>query len=129
MQRKWIAEHGPIYRAWAGPRPVVTIASPQLMEPILCSQKHITKGFEYSFLSSWLGDCMFLTTGQRWKARRKLLTPAFHFQILHSFFDVFNEQALQLVQVLERIVSQEAGEAADIFPLVTKCALDIICGQ
>ena len=33
-------------------------------QPILSSQKLITKGKEYSYLSRWLGDCMFLTTGK-----------------------------------------------------------------
>jgi len=28
------------------------------------SQKLLTKGKEYSFLSKWLGTCMFLTTGK-----------------------------------------------------------------
>nr|QST15027.1 CYP4BY3 protein [Diaphanosoma celebensis] len=127
VQRRWVADHGPIYRAWAGPRPLVALSSPELMEPILSSQKHISKGFEYSFLKAWLGDCMFLTTGARWKSRRRLLTPAFHFQILSSFFDVFNEQSRVLVDILERIVDQQGDQPTDIFPIVTKCALDIIC--
>lgn len=35
-----------------------------IQQPILSSQKLITKGKEYSYLSRWLGDCMFLTTGK-----------------------------------------------------------------
>ena len=34
-----------------------------LWQPILNSQELITKGQEYSYLSQWLGSCMFLTTG------------------------------------------------------------------
>ena len=68
-------------------------------------------------------------TGERWKTRRRLLTPAFHFQILASFFDVFNEQSRALVDFLQEKVQQEAGQAIDIFPVITKCALDIICGK
>jgi hypothetical protein len=34
------------------------------VQPILASQKLITKGKEYSYLSKWLGACMFLTTGK-----------------------------------------------------------------
>ena len=61
---QWPRAHGPIYRAWAGGRPVVIISTPELMEPILTSHKLITKSIEYSYLSPWLGNCMFLTTGQ-----------------------------------------------------------------
>ena len=86
----WIKKYGNIYRAWGGFRPVAVISSPELMEvcqwpiylvallgaallmvvylcyaqPILASQKLITKGTEYTYLSPWLGNCMFLTTGE-----------------------------------------------------------------
>lgn len=30
--------------------------------------------------------------GNQWRERRHLLTPAFHFKILDSFFDVFNNE-------------------------------------
>lgn len=35
-----------------------------IMQPILASQELITKAVEYSYLSSWLGNCMFLMTGE-----------------------------------------------------------------
>nr|QST15028.1 CYP4BY4 protein [Diaphanosoma celebensis] len=124
---KWPAQHGPIYKAWAGNRPVIVISDPELVEPILTSQKLISKSVEYSYLSPWLGNCMFLTTGSRWKSRRRLLTPAFHFQILSSFFDVFNEQSRVLVDYLNRVVDQQPDKAIDVFPVMTKTALDIIC--
>ncbi|XP_046449670.1 cytochrome P450 4c3-like [Daphnia pulex] len=123
----WIRKYGSIYRAWGGTRPVVVISSPELMEPILVSQKLITKATEYSFLSTWLGECMFLTTGTRWKNRRRLLTPAFHFQILNSFVDVFNEKSFDCGREFERAIVQHGGKEFDVFPIITQCALDIIC--
>ena len=48
---EWPAKYGPIYRVWAGAhRPVIVLTSPELMEPILSSQKLITKAIQYSFL-------------------------------------------------------------------------------
>ncbi|XP_032789240.2 cytochrome P450 4c3 [Daphnia magna] len=123
----WIKKYGPIYRVWGGFRPVAIISSPQLMEPILVSQKLITKASEYSYLSPWLGNCMFLTTGGRWKSRRRLLTPAFHFQILNSFVDVFNEKSIDCARQLERAIETHGDNEFDIFPIMTQCALDIIC--
>ena len=73
---------------------------------------------------------MFLTTGSRWKARRRLLTPAFHFQILNSFVDVFNEQSLTCAEVLESTIEETTKkQPIDIFTHMTRLALDIICGK
>ncbi len=67
--------------------------------------------------------------GTRWKNRRRLLTPAFHFQILNSFVDVFNEKSFDCARELERIIESQDGSEFDIFPIITQCALDIICGK
>lgn len=56
----------------------------------------------------------------------QILTPAFHFKILDDFIDVFNEQSA----VLARKLAVELGtEAFNIFPYVTLCTLDIVCGE
>ncbi|KAL5018625.1 hypothetical protein ScPMuIL_004347 [Solemya velum] len=55
-----------------------------------------------------------------------MLTPAFHFRILNDFISVFNEQAAVMLKNLEKQVN---GDTIDIFPFITMCALDIICGD
>lgn len=90
------------------------------------------------------------SSGLKWRSRRRLLTPAFHFQILESFFDVFNEQSLKLVADME-LASKAAAtsssaatlpttdeslggdgssqyKAINVYTILTQCALDIICG-
>lgn len=67
---------------------------------------------------------MFLA--ERWKRHRKLLTPAFHFKILEQFTDVFDSQTAVMVERLSREVGKKS---VDIYPYVTLCALDIICGK
>jgi len=56
-----------------------------------------------------------------------MLTPAFHFRILDTFLEVFNEQSTILVQILEKKYID--GGTFDIFPHITKCALDVISGK
>lgn len=70
--------------------------------------------------------CCACSTGNKWRSRRKLLTPTFHFTILEDFLDVMNEQANILVDKLENHVNQGAFNC---FVHITLCALDIICGK
>ena len=43
------------------------------------------------------------STGSKWKKRRRLLTPAFHYGILEDFAEVFQEQAKIFVEILQVI--------------------------
>ena len=43
----------------------------------------------------------FFSDGSKWKTRRRLITPTFHFRILNDFIQVFEEQAAILVKHLE----------------------------
>lgn len=56
-----------------------------------------------------------------------MLVPAFHFKILHDFVPIFNEHAASLVKKLETPALE--GKPVDVVPVVTACALDIICGE
>lgn len=67
------------------------------------------------------------TTGERWFQHRKLITPTFHFNILDGFCDVFAEQGAVLAERLEPFAN--TGKPVDVFPFITKAALDIICGE
>ncbi len=45
---------------------------------------------------------IFLNTGEKWREDRRTLTPAFHFQILNDFIDVFNRNSDIFVQQIAR---------------------------
>lgn len=64
--------------------------------------------------------------GSKWQGRRKLLTPTFHFKILEDFLQVFNEHSATLIQQLEKAIQVE--NEFNIYPFITLCTLDIICG-
>lgn len=90
------------------------------------SPKHIDKSPDYKFLQPWLGTGLLTSLGSKWHSRRKILTPAFHFKILEDFIDVFHDHSSMLVTKL----SNEIGkDSFNIFPYVTLCTLDIVCGK
>ena len=77
-------------------------------------------------VTSDLRRCFFTSPsgGSKWRSRRKLLTPAFHFSILDDFVPLVNQQSLLLIEKLERHGKQDFDVVKDI----TLCTLDIICG-
>lgn len=72
---------------------------------------------------TFLVDLFFL--GKKWFARRKAITPTFHFKILEQFVDIFDKQSFIFAEVLAK---NKATDPVDIYPLVTLAALDVICG-
>ena len=98
------------------------------LQPIFKSTKILDKGVDYGLLAPWLGDGLLLTNGIKWKPRRRLLTPAFHFQILNDFVEVFNKQSRICCQLLEE-KCQNGPCTIDMYPYTTACTLDIICGK
>jgi len=56
-----------------------------------------------------------------------MITPAFHFKILEDFVDVFNDKTEKLVHILETEWADKGQ--FDISPYVSRCTLDIICGN
>jgi len=69
---------------------------------------------------------MGLSPGQKWHTHRKMITPAFHFSILDSFVEVFSEKSEILISKLQKEVG---SKGFDVCPYITKCTLDIICGE
>lgn len=65
--------------------------------------------------------------GAKWQHRRKMLTPAFHFNILQEFTDIFVEQAQKLVDSLKSKDNEDVTK--DIVPLFKIHTLKIICGK
>nr|CAD7402599.1 unnamed protein product [Timema poppensis] len=117
-------EYGSIIRLWLGADLFVVLSDPKYVEVILGSNKWIDKGVNYRYLYDWLGTGLLTSTGAKWKRRRKIITPTFHFKILENFIDVFNLNGQKLVDKLQKEVN---GPEFDICPYVTLCTLDIIC--
>ncbi|XP_030210407.1 cytochrome P450 4V2 isoform X2 [Gadus morhua] len=114
----------PLLKVWLGPVPMLMLYHAETVEALLNNSVHMDKAHIYSFLHPWLGTGLLTSTGPKWRQRRKMLTPTFHFSILLEFLEVMNEQADILVEKLDR----EVGEGSfDCFQTITLCALDIIC--
>ncbi|XP_065366486.1 cytochrome P450 4d2-like [Calliphora vicina] len=117
-------QFGKVFRLWLFQRLGLVVKDPKYFEVILSSQHLIKKPFIYDMLSCWLGDGLLLSYGAKWHARRKILTPTYHFKILEEFVEVFDRQSRVLVR---KLAAKADGKSAfNIFPIVCLTALDII---
>lgn len=96
------------------------------MQLVLVDMKHIKKSEQYDFLHNWLGTGLLTSTGSKWQNRRKIVTPAFHFNILREFVDIFNKETGKLVQNLKTQCDQEF---IDVTQPITQFTLWSIAGN
>lgn len=118
-------EFNDIAKIWIGPKPVVFLAEPRDVELILSSNVHIDKSPEYRFFKPWLGDGLLISTGQKWRAHRKLIAPTFHLNVLKSFIDLFNANSRNVVEKL----AQENGKEFDCHDYMSEATVEILLGE
>ena len=94
-------------------------------EKIMGSSKHNDKSLIYTFLHPFLKTGLLTSNGDKWHKRRRLLTPAFHFDILKEFFEVFREESDKLIETIK----ETEGKEVNIVPVSTQFTLNTICGE
>lgn len=118
-------ELGPIYQFTLEPfdHSTMVISDPKMVEQILTSNKLIDKTVDYDLMKPWLGTGLLISSGNKWHQRRKVLTSAFHFQILEKFVEIMDEQGQTFIENLGKF----DGHEVDVAPMVNLYALDVIC--
>ena len=126
---KQMREFGRIYNRlyvlWLAYKPTVVTGRLACAEAVLSSQEILSKSFGYKFLQEWLGTGLLTSSGNKWKSRRRAITPTFHFAILKEFVCIFEKQSKQLVEKFREIAN--TGEAIDVQVPVSLATLDVIC--
>ncbi|XP_065357390.1 probable cytochrome P450 4ac1 [Calliphora vicina] len=102
---------------------VYSITNAEDAEEVFQSTSVITKSVIYDLLKPFLGDGLLISTDQKWHFRRKILTPAFHFNVLQSFNEVFKEESLKLLNKLQNYENKEI----DVADIITEFTLNNIC--
>lgn len=65
-------------------------------------------------------------TGKKWHDRRKVLTPAFHFNILERFVETFDRIGNNVVDKLKKF---DTTDDVEFYPIALLYALDVMCGK
>nr|XP_015091617.1 cytochrome P450 4A6-like isoform X2 [Vicugna pacos] len=78
----------------------------------------------YRFLAPWIGYGLLLLNGQTWFQHRRLLTPAFHYDILKPYVGLMANSVRVMLDKWEELVSQDSQ--LEIFEHVSLMTLDTI---
>ncbi|XP_047359785.1 cytochrome P450 4C1-like isoform X1 [Vespa velutina] len=120
------AKFYPIYKLWSFWYWAVSLLHPDDIEVLMRSTKHIEKSLPYKFLNPWLSTGLLTSGGEKWQTRRKILTPAFHFNILKHFVVTLNDEARYLVTSLKE--EEKGGSVVkDLQEFISYHTLNIIC--
>ncbi|KAM4756064.1 LOW QUALITY PROTEIN: ultra-long-chain fatty acid omega-hydroxylase-like [Cyanocitta cristata] len=79
--------------------PVLRLFHPSTLRPLLSASAFVAPKDElfYSFLKPWLGEGLLLSRGECWARHRRLLTPAFHGDVLRNYLGIFNQSTRVLL--------------------------------
>ena len=77
----------------------------------------------YLYYFLLIGRGLLIANGQRWARARRLLTPAFHFDILRPYISVYNEAARLLVNQWSKGAE---GESLDVYHSISLFTLDVV---
>lgn len=116
------------FLVWYGPtRPRIVAVTPETIEQVLKTDD--PKGFAYTLLHPWLGLGLLTSAGRRWQVKRKLLTPAFHFDILREFGKKLPVHAQVLCDKLK--AASDSKQPVELMKLLSLATLDVIgvCGM
>ncbi|XP_053378943.1 cytochrome P450 4F2-like isoform X2 [Mercenaria mercenaria] len=115
------------FRFWVGRIYCVLIFQhPDTVKVVLKSSapKSRASGTLYVPGLRWLGEGLLIANGERWARNRRLLTPAFHFDILQPYTDINNKCVDILLSKLQGFCDR--GENFEAFEHIGLCSLDII---
>ncbi|NP_001352146.1 Cytochrome P450 9-like precursor [Nasonia vitripennis] len=116
-------QYYPLYKFWLANHVIVAILNPDDAEVMLTSMQNIDKSSVYNFLHAWFGTGLLTSTGEKWQKRRKILTPAFHFNVLERYLTITVENSERAVKSL-----RGKGECVqDLVQFLTQHTLNIIC--
>ena len=120
---KLFEKYGPAFRFFMGPfLPEVVLGGHEYIQAVMNTSEP-KDGF-YTLLHPWLGDGLLISSGKKWARNRKLLTPAFHFEILKPYQRLFSESTMVLVSKWRNMVQEKPDESVEMFEHVSLLTLD-----
>ncbi|XP_049271480.1 cytochrome P450 4V2 isoform X2 [Rhipicephalus sanguineus] len=108
--------------AYYGPQPFLIATTPKSIESILTNGQNLNKAFLYEMMKPWIGNGILMIEKSKWRSRRKVLTPAFHFRVLDDYAPIMNRRAREMISRLDTM----GTDFFDVLPVVRFVAFGIL---
>ncbi|XP_075549779.1 cytochrome P450 4V2-like isoform X2 [Dermacentor variabilis] len=108
--------------AYYGPQPFLIATTPKAIEVLLTNSQNLNKAFLYDMMKPWIGHGILMIEKDKWRSRRKVITPAFHFRVLDDYAPIMNRRAREMVRRLDAV----GTDFFDVLPIVRLAAFGIL---
>ena len=116
------AERNKLCKFWVGPfYCFVSIYHPEAVKKFLKEPKNPAV---YRMLKPWLGDGLLVSGGAKWFRNRRLLTPAFHYEILKPYVPVYTNCLQMLLH--KWMKAERQNVPVKLFDTISLLSLDIV---
>ncbi|XP_018408534.1 PREDICTED: cytochrome P450 4B1-like [Nanorana parkeri] len=99
------------------------ICHPDYAKAIL-SRQDPKDNFAYYFITPWIGKGLLVLSGQKWFQHRRLLTPAFHYDVLKPYMKLMSDSMNVMLDKWESLISDK--KPVELFQHVSLMTLDTI---
>ncbi|XP_027693845.1 cytochrome P450 4X1-like isoform X2 [Vombatus ursinus] len=109
---------------WVGPfHAVLHIYDPEYVKTFL-NRKDLKCPVNYKFLILWLGNGLLLLHGETWHHHRRLMTTAFHFNVMNDYFYLIKDSICTMLDEWGKLRTEDSS--MDIYQSLSLMALDSI---
>ncbi|XP_064614553.1 cytochrome P450 4F12-like [Liolophura sinensis] len=122
-------EHGRAFSMWFSTTPLLYLCHPDtIREGIKNTEAKPRSGLlkGYAMVEPWIGEGLLLASGEKWERNRKLLTPAFHFDILRPYIKVYQEAAEKCSNNFKKLIAKSDSDSVEVSEPLGLCTLDIM---
>nr|ARO89868.1 cytochrome P450 Cyp4b [Andrias davidianus] len=79
----------------------------------------------YNFVVPWIGKGLLVLTGKKWFQHRRLITPAFHYDVLKPYVKLISKSTKIMLDKWDNLVDK-GGKPVEMFQYVSLMTLDSI---
>ncbi|NXR93335.1 CP4B1 protein, partial [Hypocryptadius cinnamomeus] len=120
----WGEEYPYAFSRWFGPvRPSLIIHHPEYAKIIL-GRADPKASAVYKLLVPWIGKGLLVLEGSKWFQHRKMLTPAFHYDVLKSYVTLMSDSVKVMLDKWDKRITER--QSVELFQDVSLMTLDSI---